>query len=146
MQSKTLALSFAVLASAAPASAWAVCSTSLVDLNLITTVTVTAGPNENCEWRDGNPNNSHTVSVAGIVVPAPLLPAQAEFAAHSVANYAYGKVARLATCHTTALPCTETFLLPLDVPIDRPLERYCQAFNTSVALSATATCVFERDS
>lgn len=140
-----ITLPIAILAIASSASAWATCSSSLENRIHTTIVTVTAGRNENCKWRDSNPGDTLALGVSGIVVPAPRLPAKAQFSAYTVSSYAHGKVARPASCDSTALPCSEPVLLPVDVPIDRPQERYCQALNMSMALSATATCVFQHN-
>src|SRR5690349_4096420 len=58
-----------ILALIAPVSAWATCTTSVVDLGLLTTVTVTASTDEDCRWMDNNPNNARLLSMVGTAVP-----------------------------------------------------------------------------
>lgn len=136
------AMSLLCLSAVASPSAWAVCSTNVVDVNLLTTVTVTAGPRETCVWQDNNPNNSRTLSIAGVAVPAPLSSTSATFEAASFSVPVSTTVGDVAACgFSNFLACSAG---PSTFPAGgTAIKRICKSENDSNALSATATCVFE---
>lgn len=145
MKPLTPSLSLLFLACAASGSSWAACSHTVVDAGLVTTVTVTSGANEYCDWSDNNPNSSsRTLSVAGVVVPALGQPVDVAFYSQSIAQSGSDRELNAAACHANGLTCAGLDTGAFSQSPQTPLSRLCAANNESAALSATATCVFQR--
>lgn len=142
MKHLVLGLTLLAVSCGVSPAVWAACGTTVVDVGVVTTVTVSAGPNESCDWLDENANNASLLSVAGVVVPAPLRPVNATIQAHSVSTIDNGNVVASASCQVTGLVCAqESHGIPAGQN-DTKL-RYCSVDNESAALSATATCVYQ---
>ena len=140
---QALCLPAIVLALIAPASAWATCTTSVVDLGLITTVRVTASTDEDCRWDDNNPHNSRLLSMVGSVVPVLLQGYRADFVAGSSQNVGETWELRDAECDVVNIPgCTgEVHVTGND---DSGVGyRDCQSENSN-ALTSTNVCIFQR--
>lgn len=138
-----LSLPALALALIAPASASPACTTSVVDVGLLTTVTVTAATDEDCRWDDNNPNNARLLSMVGSVVPILLQTNTVDFKAGSSTKVGQTWVLRVAGCGGANIPgCTgEVFLIGEDP--SGANYRDCHSENTH-ALSSTNICVFER--
>lgn len=143
MKHITLALSLLALAASATSSAWATCNTNVVDVALVTTVTVTAGPNDSCEWRDNNPNNYVALTVAGLVVPALLTQVDATFDISPTAEWEDALISNSAQCRAQLLGCSAAAPLPDTAGTGASEGRLCKVVNHTASTSATATCIFE---
>lgn len=137
------------LAGASPFVASATCSTNIVTVGPVTTVTVSAGPNENCEWTELGGITSPVVSVAGVMVPALLGGSSATYTAIAILRYDSSSfLLSSADCSTSGLVLACTDLAPTEdihvggIPDDET-KRGCFVENNSSAISATATCIFQ---
>lgn len=120
----------------------AACNSSVVDVGLVTTVTVTMTGNDGkCEWTDNNPNTSSARSVAGATTA---LGASGRFF-HTASSIGVisSSHANCDTAPLTAIACTGT--AEQGDLIHDPL-RECKVVRDAPALtgiqSATSVCVF----
>jgi hypothetical protein len=142
MKRATTLVSLAALLCTAWSSVWAECSSTLVDAGVLTTVTVTAGPQEFCTWGDSNPNNSRALSVAGVAVPG-ILGTLASVSVSSVHSNGTGYTYSPASCGISTLPtCAKLVTTPTSALA--PSYRECSVHNDIGGPSATATCIFQR--
>ncbi|WP_139381358.1 hypothetical protein [Pseudoxanthomonas indica] len=140
---QALSLPALALALIAPASASRACTISVVDVGLVTTVTVTAATDEDCRWDDNNPNNARLLSVVGAVVPNLLAGYSADFQAASTHKVGEKWQLRLARCSVFNIPgCAGEASLVAEDSYG-PNYRDCWSENEQ-ALSSTNVCVFER--
>lgn len=135
---------FAVLTlmSTASATAWAACSTNVVAaLDVVTTVTITAGEGDVCEWRDSNPNDDQALTLNGVAVPTLTSRLGSVFESGATITDNGGRSFQTLRCSNN-LHCGDVAYAPIPTSPSRPTERYCQVVNID-SLTATAVCTFD---